>query len=117
MHEMSIAAQVIDTAEKHVPADSKTRLLRVNLILGKLSGVSTEALTTCFEALVRGTPSEGATLSITEVPIFAKCSECGEKSEQEDLPFICASCGSLCNEIVSGRELQIDSIEVEDDSR
>lgn len=117
MHEMSIAARVIDTAWKYVPTDSNTRLRRINLILGKLSGVSKSALCTCFEALVRGTPSEGAKLSIVEVPILVKCSQCGVKSEQEELPFLCASCGSLCNDIISGRELQIDSIEVESHSR
>jgi Zn finger protein HypA/HybF involved in hydrogenase expression len=50
------------------------------------------------------------------VPARVRCGACGEERELDDLPvFLCASCGGAC-EVVAGNELEVDSIEIEEDA-
>ncbi|MCD6186122.1 MAG: hydrogenase maturation nickel metallochaperone HypA [Deltaproteobacteria bacterium] len=115
MHELGIAANIIEIAINSIPADLNNRSVeKINLKLGKLSSVVAESLKFCFETLIPGTRLEGAELSIEEVPVTAKCKKCNFKWIVFEPVFICKKCESGFIDIISGRELDISSIEIAD---
>ncbi|MEJ5360248.1 MAG: hydrogenase maturation nickel metallochaperone HypA [Desulfobacterales bacterium] len=115
MHEMGIALEILEITQASIPADLPTaRVARVNLRVGKLSAVVPESLRFCFEIAARETPLAGAELAIEEIPVSARCRACGERWTVTEPVFLCQACGGGDLEILSGRELDIVSIEVFD---
>lgn len=113
MHEMGIALQIIDIATASIPRETRAvKVERVNLKIGKLSAVVPDSLRFCFEIASRDTPLAGADLAIEETPVLARCKTCAERWTIDEPVFICRACGGGELEILSGRELDIVSIEI-----
>ncbi|MBN1754848.1 hydrogenase maturation nickel metallochaperone HypA [bacterium] len=113
MHELAIAKNIMDIVQEHIPAQGDTVTI-VRLTLGKMSGVVPEALQFCFENMIPGTPLEGAKLAIEEVPARAFCMECQREFEIETVSFLCPFCNSPSIKLLSGREMLVNSIEIEE---
>ena len=88
------------------------RIEKVNLKIGKLAAVVPESLRFCFDVAVRDTALEGARLTIEELPVLAKCNDCNTQWTIDGPAFKCEKCDSGSLEIISGRELDIESIEI-----
>lgn len=116
MHELSLAQSIAEIAQNAASANGKAKVLTVSVRIGELSGVVVDSLSFCFSAITAGTPLEGATLHVDHVPVRARCRACGKGCDVRDLVFLCPSCGSGDLEIVSGRELQVSHIEVDEES-
>jgi hydrogenase nickel incorporation protein HypA/HybF len=115
MHEMGIAMEIVNIATASIPADMKgARVQRVNLQVGKLSAVVPDSLRFCFDLVVKDTPLEGAELAIEELPVMARCKDCHTQWTVTEPVFACQACQSGAVDILSGRELDITSIEIED---
>ena len=113
MHEMGIALQIVEIASTSLPPDlGDARVAAVNLKIGKLAAVVPESLRFCFAVAVKDTPLAGAKLVIDEVPVVASCNDCNTQWTIDEPVFICKTCQSGSLEILSGRELDIESIEV-----
>ena len=113
MHEMGIALQIVEIATDSLPADlGQARVAAVNLKIGKLAAVIPESLRFCFDVAVKDTLLAGAKLAIEEVPVVAKCNDCDAQWTIDEPVFVCKTCQSGSLEILSGRELDIESIEV-----
>ncbi len=113
MHEMGIALQIVEIATASLPADlGDARVARVNLKVGKLAAVVPDSLRFCFDVAVKDTPLAGADLTIEEIPVVARCKDCDAQWTIDEPVFICKTCESGSLEILSGRELDIESIEV-----
>jgi hydrogenase nickel incorporation protein HypA/HybF len=117
MHEMGIALQIIDIVKSSIPADlTGVPVERVNLKVGKFSAVIPENLRFCFQVATQDTLLSGAQLHIEEIPVTARCKECENRWEIQGPTFSCPTCSSGFIEILTGRELDIESIELADDS-
>lgn len=113
MHEMGIALQVIEVATASIPPEIKdVKVERISLRIGKLSGVVAENLTFCFEVAARKTPLEGAEMLIEEIPSIARCRACFYQWEVDGAAFVCPECSSVELDMISGRELEVSSIEI-----
>lgn len=112
MHELSIAQSLLEILEQEAKARGAAKVTRVKLRIGALSGVVREALEFAFEVASGGTVAEGASLEIEEVPVRIRCPRCGVL-EQEGPFLVCPRCGEV-GVLLSGRELEIDSMEIED---
>lgn len=113
MHEMGIALEIIDIVRDSLPVDKpEVRVERVYLKLGKLSAVVADSLLFCFEVAVKDTPVDGAQLVIEEIPVTAQCKACGHGWTLENPVFTCPVCQSADVEMLTGRELDIDAIEI-----
>ena len=119
MHEMGIAMQIIEIASASIPQDvADARVARVNLKIGKLAAVVPESLRFCFEIASQKTLLAGADLHIDEISVVARCKVCREEWVINEPVFTCVSCNSGQIDILSGRELNIESIEIaEEDSK
>mgnify|MGYP001815986780 FL=1 len=115
MHEMGIALEVIKIAIASIPLDMKgARVAQVNLKVGKLSAVVPDSLRFCFDVAGKDTALAGAELIIEEIPVRIRCRDCQAEWRVETPAFRCRECDSGSVEIVSGRELDIRSIEIEE---
>jgi len=116
MHELSLVQGVLEQVHSLREAGVFTgRVVIVRLKVGRLAAALPDQLTFAFDVLSEGTDLAGARLEIEEVPIRTRCRTCGAEAEVDEPLFLCASCGSPDVEILSGRELMIDSLEVQDD--
>ncbi len=116
MHEMGIAAEIVRIAVESIPEEmAGSKVARVNLRVGRLAAVVSESLRFCFEIVAKETPAEGAQLDIQQVAVVAQCDACDHQWEIENAAFSCPRCGSGTIEMLSGRELDIDSIELEEE--
>jgi hydrogenase nickel incorporation protein HypA/HybF len=113
MHEMGIAMQIVEIAAASIPAEmAGSRVATVNLKVGKLSAIVPDSLRFCFEAVSRDTALEGARLHIMEVPVRAACNACRKEWTIEQPAFKCPVCDSGDITLLTGRELDIESIEL-----
>lgn len=117
MHEMGIALQVIEIAAASIPEDLQgARVVRVNLTVGKLSAIVVDSLRFCFEVASADTPVAGAELVVEEISVTARCNDCTRQWTIEEPAFSCPFCDSARISLLSGRELDIRSIEIEEKS-
>ncbi len=114
MHELSIAQSLIQQANACASEHGAARVLRLNLRIGRLSGVTQRALLFCFALAAEETLCAGAELAIEEVPIRAMCPQCNEsKVIGESYRFICPDCHSPTAQLLTGQELELVSIEID----
>lgn len=111
MHELSIAAAVADTAVAHA-AGRKVSVVRLRV--GRLRQVVPRSLEFSFGLVTRGTVADGAVLELELVPAVLRCRPCAVAWEIEQAAFRCLACGGSDVEVLSGEELQVESIEVEE---
>jgi hydrogenase nickel incorporation protein HypA/HybF len=114
MHELSIAQNIVDIVQQYVPDTDSGNVRTVRMKVGELSGVVSESLEFCFGAIIMGTPLEGAHLAIEQIPLQTECRKCGNVFRVEEYNFRCPACASDDISIVSGRELQVTEIELND---
>lgn len=115
MHELSIAQNIVDIVQQHLPKDGLSEIKSVKLKIGELAGVVPDSLEFCFSAITAGTSLQGAALEIERVPFLVKCNKCGKVSTNESGFFLCGFCGSVETTMISGNELQVTEIELIDE--
>lgn len=116
MHELSIVEALIDQVGRELHrAGQKGRVVELNLAVGRLSGVHSGSLCLAFELLSPGTVVEGAQMNITEPKAVCRCRHCGHAEPIDELLAQCSACGSGHIVIEGGRDLTLESIELEPD--
>lgn len=114
MHELGIMTGVLDSAKEAARDAGAQRLLKVTLSVGEMTEAVETALVFAFEALTEGDSfTEGAELEVNMVRPKSRCLECGTEFEHDRFNLFCPQCDSFVTELIAGRELQIDSIEVD----
>lgn len=115
MHELSIAASIVDAVTESVSKYPGAKVREVRLRVGALASVIEDSLQFCWGVSIEGTPLEGAKLVVHVLPVVVRCTACGKQGELESLQsFRCPNCGEPASDLRQGRELEIDSIEIDD---
>ena len=115
MHELSIAASIVDAVTETVSRYPGSKVKEVRLRVGALASVIEDSLQFCWGVSIEGTPLEGSKLVVNILPVVVHCSVCGKQGELESLQsFRCPHCGEPASELSQGRELEIDSVEIDD---
>ncbi|MCP4230388.1 MAG: hydrogenase maturation nickel metallochaperone HypA [bacterium] len=115
MHELDVTQSIVDALLEEMAQRNLDGITVVNMRCGRLTTFVPDSIRFYYESLTEGTKLEGSALNIEDVPVEGKCNACGAKLELADPVFLCAKCGSPDLEVVSGRELEITSIEVEEE--
>jgi hydrogenase nickel incorporation protein HypA/HybF len=115
MHELSIVDALIEQVGREVHRSGQSGKVRgIELSIGRLSGVNCDSVRFAFELLAPGTLVEGADIVINEVKAACSCQTCNARVEIDDLVFKCPNCASDAITIEGGRDLMLQSIDVED---
>lgn len=110
MHELSIAASIVDYATDFASEHQATSISRIEIEVGQLSGVITESLEFAMEEAVKGSVLEKAEVILTEVPGRSRCNRCQTEFDNPDWYTPCPSCLAMDAEIIGGKELLITKI-------
>ena len=114
MHELGIMTGVMDAVNKSAHEAGADKVLKVTLSVGEMTECIQDALEFAFEVLTEDDPFvRGAELTINMIKPKSRCLECGAEFEHDRFHMFCPECDSFATELLAGRELQIDSIEVD----
>jgi hydrogenase nickel incorporation protein HypA/HybF len=113
MHELAITQSMLDLVLEQAEKAEAKRVGKINLVLGEMTGVVGQCVQFYFDFLSKGTPAEKATLNFKVVPTTAKCLGCGKTFRLGEFDWTCPHCKGNNIEIVGGKELFVESIEVE----
>jgi hydrogenase nickel incorporation protein HypA/HybF len=115
MHELSIISSVVDSVIETLAAYPGARVKEVRLRVGALSAVIEDSLQFCYEIATEDTPLAGSKLVVNILPVVMHCEPCGADVEVTSLQsFRCPRCGESVADLKQGRELEIDSIEIDE---
>jgi hydrogenase nickel incorporation protein HypA/HybF len=112
MHELSIVASLYEILEEKVNEQKAKSITKVKLQVGVLSGVVPEFLESAFEIFKKDTLASEASLEIVKVPLKIKCRNCQSETTSDKMAFLCPECGSHNIEILSGKELILETLEL-----
>ena len=93
MHEMGIANSVLDAIRVESRRFPEGHIYKVGVRIGELAGVDPEAMSFCFEALVRGTELEPLDLEIEYCPRSYQCRACKHTCAATREEWTCPACG------------------------
>jgi hydrogenase nickel incorporation protein HypA/HybF len=114
MHELGIAASILESVEKEAARHPGAHISKVGVKIGELSGVDRDALQFGFEVLVKDTTFEPLALELEVIPRMQRCSKCAYDFRMQDFDPRCPLCGEFTTECISGEELDIAYMEVEE---
>ena len=89
-----------------------TRVLKLRLRIGTLSGVVPEALRFAFDVVGHDTMAQGATLEIETVRAACWCATCQAEFECDNFFNECPRCHNVSGELRRGREMEIADVEL-----
>ncbi len=113
MHELSLCHSLIQQVEGIARRERARRVTTITLRIGPLSGVEPELLVDAFPFAAAGTVAEGAALCIEAQPVRVLCSRCQLESDATPNRLLCGACGDYRTRLVSGDELLLASLELE----
>lgn len=113
MHELPVTEQIVEIVLDHARRASAKRVVKVNLVVGELTGFAGDSIQFYFDILSKETEAEKASLSISRIPARARCHQCKKEFQPGDMDWLCPDCGGPVEEVMGGREFYVESIEVE----
>jgi len=118
MHELSIVADLFTIIEERAKQARASRVTKVRVMVGELSGVVPELFRSAFHSYKKGTIADRARLEMKIVKIKFKCQNCGREItaknfRDESFSYSCPFCRSKDMELISGRDLYLERLEIE----
>ncbi len=114
MHELTVAASLLDALLEAAAHEDATAVVRARVRIGALSCIQEEALRFGFGALARGTIAAGCELEVVHAPARGECAGCGWTGEVTDpILFPCPRCGAVPVRTAEGRDLVLESASLE----
>lgn len=112
MHELSIVLGVVDIANNEFKKANASKVERIELEIGKMSGVEPMALDFAWPEATKNTILEKAERVIDYIPGKAKCMECGTVFDVSYMYDECPACQSYFKDIFQGKELRVRALVV-----
>ena len=112
MHELGIVFHIIRTVEDVAKQNDVSRIRRVTLQLGEVSGVVESYLQDCWKwAAAKSEILPGAVLAVETIPAVTLCEDCGQQYPTVQYGRICPHCRSEYTHLVQGNEMMIKEVE------
>ena len=113
MHELSVTGHLLDITLEHAEKAMASRVLRIDLVIGDLTGFMEESIRFYFDILSEGTKAQNALLKIARVPVRARCGQCRTEFTPEGGELALSPVRGTARGDHQGREFYVESIEVE----
>jgi hydrogenase nickel incorporation protein HypA/HybF len=113
MHELGVTENIVNIALAKAGEAQTNNVIKINVVIGELSGFVPDCIQFYFDTLSKDTIAQGAALHFETVPAELRCRNCSAVFRPQDTIWSCPKCGSQSVEIFKGRELYIESLEVE----
>jgi hydrogenase nickel incorporation protein HypA/HybF len=113
MHELSIALSIVESAEEAARKNNATVISKVEVEIGTIAGVESEALLFAWDSVTEKTMAQDAPLVIHSIQAEAHCLECGKDFPIDNFFAICPQCNKYHFQVTKGKELRISSLTVD----
>jgi hydrogenase nickel incorporation protein HypA/HybF len=113
MHEFGVTESIIKIALDKANEEQASKITRINLVVGELSGFVPDCIQFYFDFLSKDTIAEKATLCFESTPAQFRCRNCSAVFCPKDNDWLCPECHNHSVEITGGRELYIKDMEIE----
>jgi hydrogenase nickel incorporation protein HypA/HybF len=113
MHEMGIASSVLEAVRTEMRRYPESYPCKVGVRIGEMAAIDPEALRCWFEAMILDTDLASIELAIEVCPRRHRCLACGHEFVVHDYDCSCPKCSSLGTTCISGDELELAYLEVE----
>jgi len=113
MHELGVTENIVNIALSKARDAQASKVIKINLVVGELSGFVPDCIQFYFDSLSKDTMAQGAVLHFESVPAELRCRDCSTIFRPQDSLWSCPKCKGRSIEISKGRELYIESMEVE----
>jgi len=114
MHEMGIANSVLEAVRTETRRYPGSYPCKVGVRVGEMAAIDQDALRFCFEAIIQETDLASLELAIEFCPRRHRCQGCGREFVVHDYDSRCPQCASLETTCISGDELELAYLEVEE---
>lgn len=116
MHEFGLAEELVKLAKNEAIKAGISRLDKVVIRIGDLSGVSIDSLEFAFGFLKEENEiTKEAELVVEKIEGKGRCRECEKEITLDRLFLYCPECGKPSVEVLQGREFYLASLEGEID--
>ena len=113
MHELSIVQSLLGLALENAKKANARRIVSINLVVGDYTGVMEDAVNLYFGFLSKDTIAAGTKINYTHVAGQLRCRDCDLLFPLQKRNYECPKCEGNRVEIVGGRELYIETMELE----
>lgn len=113
MHEYSIVQSLLTSCEEHARENEATKVIKVVVKIGALSGVEPDLLQTAFDTFKEKTICDGCEFIINYQKVVIECLDCNTQTTLEKNEFVCPKCESYHTKVIDGEEMYLMSLEME----
>ncbi|MDI6901151.1 MAG: hydrogenase maturation nickel metallochaperone HypA [Anaerosomatales bacterium] len=110
---MGICQGILTAATDAAEREGAARINSIDVTIGELTQVVEDALQFAFEVLRQDTIAADATLTVTFLEPRSRCTECDIEFAHGRFDVHCPECGSYVCDLVQGKELAIESIDID----
>ncbi len=114
MHEMGLVQNILEIVEQEMDKHGVAKIAAVHLSVGAMACVVPGQMRSCFAILTENSRLAGAELKMTIVPVTYRCAACCKEFTSEGISLECPCCRAGAPEMIAGRELQVESLEIMD---
>ena len=114
MHEMGIANSVLEAVRTEMNLHPGTYPCKVGVRIGEMAAIDQDALRFCFEAMIQETDLASLELGIEVCPRRHRCQVCRHEFIVRDYDSCCPQCITFNTTCISGDELELAYLEVEE---
>jgi hydrogenase nickel incorporation protein HypA/HybF len=115
MHEYSIVQSLLDSCEDNAKQNNATKITKVVVKIGVMSGVEPDLLQSAFDTFKEGTMCEGCEFIINIQPIVIKCHKCNSESTLDKHEYTCPQCQSIELDVIDGEDMYLMQLELGDE--
>jgi hydrogenase nickel incorporation protein HypA/HybF len=115
MHELAMTENILNIVMDHASRANARKVLSLKLKIGELSSFVDDSVSFCWSLLSQGTICEGAKLEINRIAAEFECLGCGAHFFFQKELTPCPACGGMQAKVLAGEELEVSSIEIEQD--
>ena len=111
MHELGLAHDLFDVVLSEAKKNGVKNITKISIKVGEASGIEHDFLIHSLkDHILPGTIAKEAQIEISVDPIKLECKQCRTaiSSRKDDC---CSKCGSKNFEIISGKDIYVESIE------
>lgn len=113
MHEFSIVNALMSMCENSAKEHNATKITKVEVKIGKLSGVEPHLLEISFNTFKEDTICHEAEFVIHLQDLVIECNTCKKQSTLQENEFKCLTCNSTDVNVLNGEEMLLMHLEME----
>ncbi len=113
MHEYSIVQSLLDSCEENASANSATKVTKVVVKIGVMSGVEPHLLKEAFDTFKEKTICEECEFVMNIQKVKIHCNSCEAEEELEKNEYLCPKCESNDLNVIDGEDMFLMQLELE----